>query len=105
MHTEIHIRAPPVGRRRVGCVEWLSSAVGYRDFLSEDLFACGWWLRGLEYVSESNKACDLSWLPHLELRGPRKHLLEPNPDTLDNGKQDGTTNGTVASRLVSTSNS
>ena len=42
-------------------------------------------------------------LSHLQLRCPRKHLLEADTDTLDNGEQDSTANGTVPRRLVPTS--
>ncbi len=37
---------------------------------------------------------------HLQLGRPRKHLLETDTDTLDDGEQDGTANGTVSRRLV-----
>ncbi len=37
---------------------------------------------------------------HLQLGRPRKHLLETDTDTLDDGEQDSTANGTVPRRLV-----
>ncbi len=37
---------------------------------------------------------------HLQLRCPRKHLLEADTDTLNDSEQDGTANGTVPRRLV-----
>jgi hypothetical protein len=54
--------------------------------LSEHLFARRRWLRGLQ------------------LCGARKHLLEPDTNTLDDGEQDGAADGTVPRRLVSASN-
>jgi hypothetical protein len=71
--------------------------------LSEHLFARRRWLRGLQKVSTA--ACNMAVLPtYLQLCGARKHLLEPDTNTLDDGEQDGATDGTVPRRLVSASN-
>ena len=60
-------------------------------------------MRRLEKVSTAKRVQTIV-SAYLQLCRPRKHLLEPDADTLDNREEDGTANGTVPRRLVSATN-